>query len=164
MFETLCKMLDADMFGSDSLSFLSKKCFLRTPLLECSLCRLCQLKSSRESLFESEDHSDSPLNTEPIGLLEVDKIKELGDCSNAQIVEIAERVIDENEKLKEHKQVFLSFLTTKKIDGSMMIKYQRKQFGKDIAEFAANKKLTGPSAKIFKAITTFDLTTVNRVC
>ena len=87
-------------------------------------------------------------------------IKELADCGTAQIMEIAERVIAENEKLKNHSDSFLSFLAEKKVDGEMLMKYQKKQFQKEIVAFFDNKKLTGPSGKFLKELKDFDVTTM----
>ena len=88
-------------------------------------------------------------------------MEQIADCSTAQILQIAKRVIAETGKLKDHSDSFLSFLEDKKVDGEKLMKYQRKQFGKDVIEFCGgNKKLNGPVMKLYKLMQEFDVTTM----
>ena len=89
------------------------------------------------------------------------EVEQIADCSAAQILQIAKRVIPETGKLNDHSDSFLSFLAEKKVDGKMLMKYQRKQFGKDVMEFCGgNKKLNGPAMKLYKSLQEFDVSTM----
>ena len=83
----------------------------------------------------------------------------LSDCSNAHILEIAERVIEDiGGLLIKNKDILLSFLAEKQIDGAMLSEYEKRVFCKEVIAFAdGNKKVNGPSGKLLKAMQSFDL-------
>ena len=91
-------------------------------------------------------------------------VRKIADWSNDQIIQIAKRVIaesDDDKKLKEYSETFLSFLTEKKVDGEMFMKYKdENQFGDDIVAFSNNnRKLRNPSRYLFRALKQFNVST-----
>ena len=92
-----------------------------------------------------------------------DSINALSDCSNAHILEIAERVIEDvGGLLIKNRDILLSFLAEQQIDGAMLMQYQKRVFSKEVIAFAdGNKKVNGPSGKFLKGLLSFDLTQMN---
>ena len=70
----------------------------------------------------------------------------------------------EHSKLKVYKESLLSFLSERNIDGEQLMKYERKQFGKDVVSHCDdNKKLNGPSMKLLKALRAFEVNKMNKM-
>ena len=75
------------------------------------------------------------------------------ECTNEHLLWILERDILKDGKLLEKKEIFLGFFKENKIDGKMLKEMTRKEFGAKIVEYGnGEKKLLGPSMKLFKAL------------
>ena len=96
-------------------------------------------------------------------------VRELADCNNHQILQIAKRVIDkyveeyeaddddyEVLKMKDHSDTFLSFLAEKQIDGEMLKGYKREQFGHDVEAFSSNENLDNLSRDLLWELQEYD--------
>ena len=86
-------------------------------------------------------------------------VRELADCNNHQIMEIAKRVIDDDDglKMRDYLDIFLSFLAEKQIDGVMVKEYKKKQFANDVKAFSSNKKLVRQSMRLLKKLQKYDV-------
>ena len=101
---------------------------------------MCCLAQNNDGSQEDTDATD-PLQR----LVSQWKVfKKTADCGNAEIVQIVKLIFSMNgavpEEFKEFPEIFLSFLTDKKVDGKLLLEYEANQFANDIAAFSNNDK------------------------
>eukprot|EP01084_Bolivina_argentea_P011136 20810_1 len=86
------------------------------------------------------------------------RTKKLTDCSNRDIINaLTNCIFDElkNKKINENKSELISYFQKNKIDGLLLTKMTRKEFGKAVVSHTNNKKLMGISIKLFDKLESY---------
>eukprot|EP01084_Bolivina_argentea_P011137 20812_1 len=87
------------------------------------------------------------------------RTKKLTDCSNRDIINaLTNCIFDElkNKKINENKSELISYFQKNKIDGLLLTKMTRKEFGKAVVSHTNNKKLMGISIKLFDKLESYE--------
>lgn len=78
-------------------------------------------------------------------------IEEL-DPSIVKMIKLVDTICEDTDRLSNYKEKFITFFKENNIDQSLFEQYDHKGFGKDIVSYFENKKLRGPSQKLFTAL------------
>lgn len=109
-----------------------------------------------ESLIQeaNEDDQDSKSQTDLPSTLE--------QCTSQQIMYLVKNHLVKNEKVSQHKDVFISFFKENPMDGATLKSMKRKEFGTSVVSYAQNRKMNGPAMTVYKILNGYDdLTKLN---
>eukprot|EP01083_Nonionella_stella_P101721 288631_1 len=91
------------------------------------------------------------------------RIRHIKDCSDAQMMYVVNRVLDETDKNKviEHKETFRSYLRDHPMDGQRWAQLKRKEFTNQIANHFGDKTLNGGAGQLYSLIQSYKVDAID---
>ena len=109
---------------------------------------------------ERRDENESTAKPESEPELVWNEVAEIRDCSNEHLLHILDHYAFDDlnrDSLNGHRNDIIRCIKTSGLNVAQILEMNRKDFAKMIVAHCNNKKLNGPSTKLFKYIKGFDL-------
>ncbi len=102
-------------------------------------------------------------NTQQNKQLWIEEVKNVKDCNNKQLLFLIHEILGkELTEFNDKEYIFARYVRENKINGEVLVDMERNDFGQNIAYMSGDKKMNGPSIKLYDELRKYKLETLHK--